>query len=312
MRRLCAPAGRSRLAGRSALGRGRVELHPAVGQQLGHRQHAGAGEVRHVVDALERLPGCSGTAQRQSRRCRRGTPRRPRPRSRGERGTDRAARAGPATGTASTAATIRACRRSGKIASRNAKVSGSMIRTSKKLIVIQRMSNLNRDSTMMSATSSSDSAAANAGRRSSTSQKPLSAPQVSRNSAVAEPVRLRSAHMHERAPQHGSATIAATPAERERASQIRISTDGQHVDDVRRASWSKPLDQAGVDQQPVEAPRLRAVGAAIEQAVAALQDALLLGERRRRAAGPRPPAPPAADRARRACRAPTTDRPGGS
>ena len=44
-------------------------------------------------------------------------------------------------------------------------------------------------------------------------------------------------------------------------------------------SWSKPLDHAGVDQQPVEPPRLGAVSAEIEQPVAALEDPLLFGER---------------------------------
>src|SRR5712692_1955027 len=43
---------------------------------------------------------------------------------------------------------------------------------------------------------------------------------------------------------------------------------------------SKPLDQAGVDQQPIEASRLRAAGAAVEQSLAALQNFFLLGERR--------------------------------
>src|SRR5262245_50383417 len=39
------------------------------------------------------------------------------------------------------------------------------------------------------------------------------------------------------------------------------------------------LDQAGVDQEPVEAARLCAVRTAVEQAAAALEDSLLLGER---------------------------------
>src|SRR4029077_9314115 len=43
-------------------------------------------------------------------------------------------------------------------------------------------------------------------------------------------------------------------------------------------SGSKPLDQAGVDQQAVEAPRLRAAGTGVEQPLAALENALLLGE----------------------------------
>src|SRR5215831_1424456 len=41
---------------------------------------------------------------------------------------------------------------------------------------------------------------------------------------------------------------------------------------------SKSLNQACVDQQPVEPPRLRAAGAEIEQAAAALEDLLLLHE----------------------------------
>src|SRR5262245_11447947 len=44
------------------------------------------------------------------------------------------------------------------------------------------------------------------------------------------------------------------------------------------ARLSKPLDQAGVDQQPVEAPRLRAAGTGEEQPLAALEDACLLRE----------------------------------
>jgi hypothetical protein len=38
------------------------------------------------------------------------------------------------------------------------------------------------------------------------------------------------------------------------------------------------LDQAGVDQQPIEAARLRAAGASVELAVAALENLLLLSE----------------------------------
>src|ERR1700730_12659304 len=43
---------------------------------------------------------------------------------------------------------------------------------------------------------------------------------------------------------------------------------------------SEPLDQAGVDQQPIEASRFDAAGAAVEQTPAALQTFFLLGERR--------------------------------
>src|SRR5262245_28595649 len=52
----------------------------------------------------------------------------------------------------------------------------------------------------------------------------------------------------------------------------------------RRSPWLprglKMLDQAGVNQEPVEAPRLLAPGAGEELAVAAYQDALLLGKGR--------------------------------
>src|SRR5690242_19972016 len=41
---------------------------------------------------------------------------------------------------------------------------------------------------------------------------------------------------------------------------------------------SKPLDQAGVDEQPVEAARFGAAGAGVEQAFTAFEDAFLLGE----------------------------------
>src|ERR1035441_5522011 len=47
-----------------------------------------------------------------------------------------------------------------------------------------------------------------------------------------------------------------------------------------KARSLQALDQAGGDQQPVETARLGAAGAAIEQAMAALQDRLLLGEGR--------------------------------
>ena len=40
------------------------------------------------------------------------------------------------------------------------------------------------------------------------------------------------------------------------------------------------FDQAGIDQQPVEAARLGATGAAVEQALAALENLLLLGKGR--------------------------------
>jgi len=40
----------------------------------------------------------------------------------------------------------------------------------------------------------------------------------------------------------------------------------------------KVLDQAGVDQHTIEMPRFGAVGAAIEQAIAADQDFLLFGK----------------------------------
>src|SRR5262245_33432585 len=52
--------------------------------------------------------------------------------------------------------------------------------------------------------------------------------------------------------------------------------------DGKRGGWRElqPLDQTGVGQEPVEAARLGAAGAGIEQPLAALEDPLLLGERR--------------------------------
>src|SRR5262245_43625158 len=44
------------------------------------------------------------------------------------------------------------------------------------------------------------------------------------------------------------------------------------------APESKPFDEPGLDQRPVEAARLGTIAAAVEQASAALEDALLLGE----------------------------------
>src|SRR6266705_3202949 len=41
----------------------------------------------------------------------------------------------------------------------------------------------------------------------------------------------------------------------------------------------KSFDQAGVDQQPIEAPRLSAAGAGVKKPLAALENFLLLGER---------------------------------
>src|SRR5262249_34865219 len=43
-------------------------------------------------------------------------------------------------------------------------------------------------------------------------------------------------------------------------------------------SFSKPLDQAGIDQQPVEAARLRAASAGVKKSLAALENPFLLGE----------------------------------
>jgi hypothetical protein len=38
------------------------------------------------------------------------------------------------------------------------------------------------------------------------------------------------------------------------------------------------VNQSGVDQEPIEAPRLRTAAAIVEQAPAALEDAFLFGE----------------------------------
>ena len=62
-------------------------------------------------------------------------------------------------------------------------VSASMIMMSRKLTVIHRFSDLNRESTTSSAIMVNDSSADRPGRRMSASQAKLSRPQVSRNNA---------------------------------------------------------------------------------------------------------------------------------
>src|SRR3954451_15441378 len=55
----------------------------------------------------------------------------------------------------------------------------------------------------------------------------------------------------------------------------------RRASDVRKGGIRlESLDQAGVDQESIETPRLRAAVASVEQPVAALQDALLLGKGR--------------------------------
>jgi len=53
---------------------------------------------------------------------------------------------------------------------------------------------------------------------------------------------------------------------------------GERVSESAAPALSKPLDQAGVDEQPVEAACLGAAGAGVEQSLAAFQDPFLLGE----------------------------------
>ena len=84
------------------------------------------------------------------------------------------------TGTAKNVATITVIRKSGKIVSRKATVSASTMRKSKKLAVIFKISNLNRESTINASTRMSERAAAIAGRRNTISQKKLRNPHVSR------------------------------------------------------------------------------------------------------------------------------------
>src|SRR5262249_28393588 len=48
---------------------------------------------------------------------------------------------------------------------------------------------------------------------------------------------------------------------------------------ARRCCFSKSFDQAGVDQQPIETPCLRAAGAGVKKPLAALENSFLLGER---------------------------------
>jgi len=96
------------------------------------------------------------------------------------------------TGAVSSAATMRSVRRSGKIESRKLMVSESTIRMSKKLITIQRMVNLNCDSTIRIATRPSESAADSPGRRNATRKKQLRNVQHSR--AMDDPNQPYSVH----------------------------------------------------------------------------------------------------------------------
>ena len=50
--------------------------------------------------------------------------------------------------------------------------------------------------------------------------------------------------------------------------------------ELAKPATSKAFDQTGLDQQPIEPPRLGTAGAPVEQAVTTLQDILLFGKGR--------------------------------
>ncbi len=89
------------------------------------------------------------------------------------------------SGTTTRVETMMLRRRPGMIDRRKLIVSLSMIMTSRKFAVIQMMSNLSRETRTRMTIISSDSAAATAGRRVTTSQKKFRMPQASRKASLA-------------------------------------------------------------------------------------------------------------------------------
>src|SRR5262245_3121883 len=182
-------------------------------------------------------------------------------------------------------ATIAAVRTFGNIIIKNENVSASTIITSMKLSDIQSTSNLKRETTISKTNRTSDSAAASAGRRSSTSHRPFKNPQASTNTAIdSRLISLQS--MIASATTWNSATGAIRLVER-RASIPRSGSRPGCVGDriVMVVSWPpggralEPLDQAGIDQHAIETSRLGSAIAIEKQSVAALHDLLLLLER---------------------------------
>ncbi len=90
-----------------------------------------------------------------------------------------------AIGMNASAATIAAVRTLGNIIIRNANVSASMIMTSMKLSDIQSTSYLKRDTMIRMTNSTSESAAASAGRRRSASHRKFTRPQVNAKTVIA-------------------------------------------------------------------------------------------------------------------------------
>src|SRR5262245_11239260 len=214
-------------------------------------------------------------------------------------------------------------------------VSALTIIRSRKLIVIQMISYLSRDSRIRTTISTSDSAADSAGRRVTASQKKLSRPQTRQKTTFGtKPTSLQSMRASaaacaaaisamRRAPRRPTASGAAQRLVRVAMKggmtggpcPAMTTVDARHTDrrhqtalipsfqvqtrerarrrpifaesgapintrSSRRARLrSESLDQAGVDEQPVEAAGLRAAAAEIEHAATAAEDLLLLRER---------------------------------
>ena len=193
---------------------GGIEIDPALGRQLIARRHAGAHEGRDVIDALELLPGLLRHRERQAGDG--GRARRPRRAAPADRRTRNGSIRQISTSTGTTISDADdepSMRRSGKIESRKATVSESTISTSKKLITIQRIENLNCDSTTTAANRPSDSAAEIAGRRSSARNAKLSSAQASRNSAgPTQPYSVHASDAERGEMERGDAT--PTPSQR--------------------------------------------------------------------------------------------------
>src|SRR5438067_12867695 len=133
-----------------------------------------------------------------------------------------------------------------------------MISTSRKFAVIQRTLNLNRETTIRPMISTSDKVAESAGRRSSASQKKLSSAQARMKAAAA----TGSISLQTRI---ASATrwIAMIGARRAKPRSASVVDIGRRLANADRnggigAVRLKLLDQAGVDETPIETPRLGA------------------------------------------------------
>src|SRR5215813_4797707 len=182
------------------------------------------------------------------------------------------------------AAMIEAVRTLGNIIARNAIVSASMIMTSMKLNDIQSTSYLKRDTMISTTNSTSVSAAASAGRRSSVSHRKFRQPQVNANTAadnrsislqsmIASAARWNSASGATRTSQ------CCPSASRSGTRPGRVGSRIVIVASFVASRLSEPFDHPGIDQHAIETSRLSTTITVEEKSVATLHDLLLLLER---------------------------------